>query len=296
MTHPRPSRPYPWRAAGNGREAFTRVELLIILATIGCLVAMLWPRTCRVAASSSKLVAHRSQCLDNLRQLATAQMMYAADHQGKFCPGYLDYETTDFKSVWMGAMANYHGRPDGVWLCSATTNPPANYYRGSAEAPWTFTDPITAKTTAGSYAINSSLGLGRNFKLAKEANFKPKNVFHQQDAVRKPAHSPMFNDAVYWNCALEETDSPSRNLYEPQGNVVAVGSYMRILTQFVARHGNFAPAQAPRELETDELPGAINITFVDGHAENVPLEKLWKLYWHKNWDPAKVPAPHPAPK
>src|SRR5688572_3791174 len=227
-----PFRNHPWCARWISRHAFTRVELLIILATIGCLAVMLWPRACRNSSAppTGKLFAHRTECLDNLRQLATSQLMYTGDHQGRFCPSYLDYASTDFKSVWMGAMANYHGRPDGVWLCSATTNPPANYYRGSAEAPWTFTDPVTAGTTAGSYAINSSLGMGRNFKLAKEANFKPRNVFDRQDAVRKPALTPMFSDAVYWNCALEETDAPSRNLYEPLGNVVTVGNFKRILT------------------------------------------------------------------
>jgi prepilin-type processing-associated H-X9-DG protein len=268
----------------------------MILVTMGCLVVMLWPRPLRSAPPASQLIAHQTQCRDNLRQLATAQLMYTADHQGRFCPSYQDYDSMSFTSVWMGAMAAYHGRPDGVWLCSSTTNPPSNYYRGSAEAPWTFTDPATGKTTLGSYAINSSLGLGRNFKPSREANFKPKNVFHQQSAVRIPERTPIFVDAVYWNCSLEETDAPSRNLYEPLDSVVTAGTYKRVLTQFIARHGDFAPAQAPRELESNELPGAINLAFADGHIENVALGKLWTFHWHKYWDPAKVPAPHPAPK
>jgi prepilin-type processing-associated H-X9-DG protein len=38
------------------------------------------------------------------------------------------------------------------------------------------------------------------------------------------------------------------------------------------------------------LPGAINISFADNHAELVKLEKLWSLYWHKDW---KIPAKRP---
>ena len=40
----------------------------------------------------------------------------------------------------------------------------------------------------------------------------------------------------------------------------------------------------------NDLPGAINIAFVDGHSELVKLERLWSLDWHKGWvTPAKRP-------
>ena len=32
-----------------------------------------------------------------------------------------------------------------------------------------------------------------------------------------------------------------------------------------------------------KLPGAINIAFYDGHVEQVQLERLWSLYWHKDY-------------
>jgi prepilin-type processing-associated H-X9-DG protein len=31
------------------------------------------------------------------------------------------------------------------------------------------------------------------------------------------------------------------------------------------------------------LPGAVNANFADGHVEQVPLENLWKLYWHRDY-------------
>ena len=88
---------------------------------------------------------------------------------------------------------------------------------------------------------------------------------------------------------------PSRNLYQPQG-IVLEPDVLKILTQIVARHGDFAPSEAPRQTTSNFLPGAINIAFVDGHADTVALEDLWKLHWHKNWDPKKVPLPHAAPQ
>jgi prepilin-type N-terminal cleavage/methylation domain-containing protein/prepilin-type processing-associated H-X9-DG protein len=32
-----------------------------------------------------------------------------------------------------------------------------------------------------------------------------------------------------------------------------------------------------------KLPGAINMSFMDGHVEQVQLERLWRLTWHRNY-------------
>ena len=34
-----------------------------------------------------------------------------------------------------------------------------------------------------------------------------------------------------------------------------------------------------------KLPGAINVSFWDGHVEQVKLEGLWQLYWHRDYVP-----------
>ena len=56
------------------------------------------------------------------------------------------------------------------------------------------------------------------------------------------------------------------------------------------RHGN-RPNPIPREWPSDQpSPGAINVSFFDGHGELVRLDRLWQLYWHKDYQPpAKRP-------
>ena len=33
------------------------------------------------------------------------------------------------------------------------------------------------------------------------------------------------------------------------------------------------------------LPGAVNVSFFDGHAQPVKLDGLWQLYWHRDYQP-----------
>ena len=60
----------------------------------------------------------------------------------------------------------------------------------------------------------------------------------------------------------------------------------------IPRHGSdsrseFDPSKEPAN---QHLPGAINVSFFDGHGEQVKVERLWQLYWHKDYQPpAKRP-------
>lgn len=56
------------------------------------------------------------------------------------------------------------------------------------------------------------------------------------------------------------------------------------------RHGR-KPSNLPTNWPArSRLPGAVNVAFYDGHAEQAPLERLWQFYWHRDYvPPAKRP-------
>jgi prepilin-type N-terminal cleavage/methylation domain-containing protein len=177
------------RAKFTVREAFTLVELLIVIAIIGILVALLLP-----AIQAAREAARRSQCSNNLRQICLATHNHLSAM--KWIPPALDW-TKSTNSGW-SALArlmpyaeetSLHGLIDFRYSYSDVTNAPQhkqvtemkipmfscpseqqavprtstnqNHFPPSYAAnqgTWFTFDPATKATGNGAFLVNEKIG------------------------------------------------------------------------------------------------------------------------------------------
>lgn len=67
----------------SGLRGFTLIELLVVIAIIAILAAILFP-----VFAQAREAARKTTCLNNLKQIGTAHIMYAQDYDETLCPSY----------------------------------------------------------------------------------------------------------------------------------------------------------------------------------------------------------------
>jgi len=260
----------------NSRQAFTLVELLVVVAIIAILSSLLLS-----VLSGVKLKARQSQCLGNVKQLSLASFMYAGDnskHAGYNNPAYPG-------GNWMGTLMDYYAAKNDLRLCPSAPlhlpTPTRGNDQGYVDRAWVRWTSDDKTMFYGSYGYNG--WLYSDMKFSESGDPKQKQLFTRESSIQKPSQTPVFFDENWVDTWPEEVDQPSTNLYAG----LPIGPSVNLIGRCtIARHGARSAANAPRSISHGQkMPGAINMGMTDGHAGIVKLEELWNYYWHLDWQP-----------
>jgi prepilin-type N-terminal cleavage/methylation domain-containing protein/prepilin-type processing-associated H-X9-DG protein len=287
-----------------GILGFTLIELLVVLAIVAILASLLLP-----ALSRAKEKGRSIACVNNERQISLGYRLALDDETG-------DALGKESVVTWYGDTVGYGA---SCWYCpdAPLRINVKNFNRatfvpsvGTVNAAWTgqaypegmFSTEYSSlippfRSTdlrAGSYGFNGWVLLATPvFDWNVMLSWGWSTNYLVESAISQPALTPFLADSIYYLNLPLESDGPP---YVPSGNVGLAGLTGGMLDQAIARHGN-RPATVPDTWPTNQrLPGAVNVSFFDGHVEQERCSDLWQLQWHKNWRGGNQPsAPAPTP-
>ncbi|HEX8323166.1 MAG TPA: type II secretion system protein [Tepidisphaeraceae bacterium] len=233
MSHCHASRP----------RAFTLVELLVVIGIIATLVAILMP-----SLSAARQAAVRVKCLSNMRNLATAQVMFAAAQENRLV--YAGNGTE--QGSWIGQLQPYSAVP----LVRRCTADQSIYF----DQIFTPAAPGVAGFRLTSYGIN-------NYVSPTHASVSKRKLKITQ--IKRSSEIVQFVEVG--------EDGKSDHVHVNRWNAVAPElAYAEMAKEMpIGRHGGMRAAKS----------GVLNYSFIDGHCESLAAGDVYIDQQVSRFDP-----------
>ena len=176
-----------------GADGFTLIELLVVIAIIAILAGLLMP-----ALSNAKSAGRSAYCLNNMRQIGLATILYADEHDDEF-PRSQHSAFAHQQYPWGRAISAGLAHPGAGWT---------NLFRG------VYRCPADRRDKPWSYGLNVYFELGPDDDYVG----KPQ-TWRRITAIAKPSETIEFGESAtgadhimphFWETKADATDVDSR--------------------------------------------------------------------------------------
>lgn len=271
----------------HSRKAFTLIELLVVIAIIAILAAILFP-----VFAQAKMAAKKTSDVSNMKQIATAAVMYAGDNDdmmvGVFMHNGQPPANNDKWTPWYVLLFPYiksvqvYQSPGGGWLEYA-------HYQGHWDWEAMVSIGLAKRLTGGDYSMITSYGLNKSpdWGWNDFANYCGLDLAHWADGSNASAHFGPHGHEVDVPGWHDITLQSSTAVADPSGTIAVVNSKFPTIertrdhdilvnghmpcdeTNSIGYDSYFAPTNKPFN---GAFGDRINFGYTDTHVRN---KKIW---------------------
>jgi prepilin-type N-terminal cleavage/methylation domain-containing protein/prepilin-type processing-associated H-X9-DG protein len=250
-----------YRRAGS--KGFTLIELLVVIAIIAILAAILFP-----VFAQAREKARATSCLSNMKNIATAWMMYTQDYDEKMVPmvNSLSLPTTPDGGTqqWTAKMLEPYFKTWAIWACPSighdnrgdfTPGHPRAWWRNQMRFPNYGYNYLNLSKIEGDCVTTTAYSLAAVAKPAETIQFVDSRI----ETIN--AGSAWINDPTGWPRVAPAADEC---IYY-WGTTLALGGWNWPADQAQPQTMGYT---APRHTDGE------NVSWVDGHVKFMKWQAL----------------------